>query len=74
MEQTSGPSLADAPALPTLALSQLVAITGIYPIRGVEGTATNNQGMIQTFAGMQAFGAPPAHGQLLPIAPNTPLF
>jgi microcystin-dependent protein len=74
MEQTSGPPLADAPALPTLAIAQLVATTGIYPIRGAEGTATNYQGMIQTFAGMKAFGAPPSQGQLLPIAPYTALF
>lgn len=74
MEQTDDSTLASAPELPTLALSQLVALTGLYPTRGGEGYATNYEGTIQTFAGRQAYGAPPAQGQLLPLAAYTALF
>jgi microcystin-dependent protein len=65
-------STAPAPALPVLAMPQLVAVAGVYPPRGGgEGPASFTQGMIQPFAaGMAAYGAPPAQGQLLPI--NTP--
>ena len=75
MEKTSGPSLEFAtPVLPTLAIPQLVATAGIYPIKDSPGWGTNYLGMIQTFAGTSAYGAPPAQGQLLVLTSNTALF
>jgi microcystin-dependent protein len=62
------------PPQPTLTMPQLVGIGGQYPQRGAGGPALNFQGMVQPFAGMTAFGALPAQGQLLAVAQSQQLF
>jgi microcystin-dependent protein len=54
-----------APGPTTLAMPQLVAMSGQFPMRGDGGTnAYFTQAMVQTFAGsLSAFGAPRAEGQ-----------
>ena len=61
-----------APAPATLAMPQLVALSGWYPSQGFdEGDPYFTMGMIQSFAGpITAYGAPRAEGQLLPINGN----
>lgn len=52
----------------TLSMSQLAAISGLYPSPG-DWPAAFTAGMIQSYAGERdIFGAPPAIGQLLPIS------
>jgi len=59
-----------APGPTTLAMPQLVALSGEFPTRGDGGTnAYFTLAMIQTFAGsIAAFGAPRAEGQTLQIS------
>lgn len=68
--------VAPFPTPATLAMPQLMAISGQYPARGDGGTnAYFNQAMIQTFAGLEpAFGAPRAEGQILQIEVYMALF
>src|SRR5687768_13200416 len=70
-EVTVGPA-PPGPAPATLAVPELVAIAGEYPVQdGGAAAALFTTGMIQPFAGLSpAFGAPRAEGQLLPI--NSP--
>lgn len=60
------------PPSPTIALPQLFAMGGEYPVPG-PGAAQNVTAMVQTFAGASAYGAPRAQGQLLQIMTNQPL-
>ena len=60
--------------LATLAMPELVALAGTYPLRGEAGPAQFVQGLVQPFAGTAAFGALPAHGQFLSIAQSQQLF
>ena len=59
-----------APGPTTLAMPQLVALSGEFPTRGDGGTnAYFSLAMVQTFAGsIPAFGAPRAEGQTLQIS------
>ena len=59
-----------APGPTTLAMPQLVALSGEFPTRGDGGTnAYFTLAMVQTFAGLSpAFGAPRAEGQVLQIS------
>jgi microcystin-dependent protein len=66
-------ALAPAPALPVLAMPQLVVVVGFFPMQpggpGYSSVPSQlNMGMIQPFAGMAAYGAPPGQGQMLPVA------
>jgi microcystin-dependent protein len=74
--QSSVPIARPAPPSPTLAMRQLVATDGQFPIRGDGGTVPYfYMAMVQPFAGsMAAYGAPPADGQLMPIMQNQGLF
>lgn len=78
MQEVTGPALSFAPsALPTLAIQQLVAIQGNFPVRGPDGEATNVVGMVLGYGGggtSDIYGAPPAQGQLLAISQATMLF
>lgn len=59
---------------PSLALTQTIAVQGIFPPRDCCGTAPY-LGMVHTFAGnFGPFGMPQTAGQLLPISQNTALF
>jgi microcystin-dependent protein len=59
-----------APGPTSLAMPQLMALSGQYPMRGDGGTnAYFTQAMVQTFAGsLPAYGAPRAEGQLEQIS------
>ncbi len=75
----SGGSLGAEPSTEaTLAMPQLVAVQGVFPVRGDGGTtAMVTLGMIQSYAGLSpVFGVPRAEGQLLSISipPNQALF
>ena len=61
-----------APAPATLAMPQLVALSGWYPSHGFDQADPYfTMGMIQSFAGTtSAYGAPRAEGQSLPIDGN----
>lgn len=65
-----------APLPPTpLAVPQLMATAGMFPVNGEGGAAMFTLGMIQSFAGSsQVFGAPNADGQVLRVSSNPPLF
>lgn len=57
----------------TLAMHQLVATNGYYPLP--DGSASFTLGMIQTYAGARpVFGAPDARGQVLQINQYPPLY
>src|SRR5262245_43693430 len=58
----------------SLALTQYLPLSGIYPAAGVDSGGIL-LGSIRTFAGNFAFGgSAAAEGQILPIISNTPLF
>jgi microcystin-dependent protein len=62
------------PVKPMLALPQLVATGGEFPVRSGDGAASFTLGMIQSAAGAGgAFGAPAADGRMLPVPTNQPL-
>lgn len=66
-----------AATLPTvLWIPQLVAVQGLWPTRGGgSGPPYYSLGMIQSFAALyDAYGAPTASGQVIPIQSNTALF
>lgn len=70
------PPVPQRPVPPTtvLALPQLVATAGEFPVRNGDGAASFTLGMIQTAAGAgEAFGAPAADGRELPVPTNQPL-
>jgi microcystin-dependent protein len=59
---------------PTLALPQLFATGGAFPVRTGDEPAGFTLGMVQSFAGPGgAFGAPPADGRMLAVNTNQPL-
>ena len=60
---------------PSLALTQSIHVSGVYPPRDNPGSpGTNYLGMLRTFAGNTSFSSPTANGQILSIAQNTALF
>jgi microcystin-dependent protein len=59
----------------TLAMQQLVAVHGAFPIRGEGGAACLSQGLVHSFAGTTAaYGAPSAEGQMLQVPQNQALY
>jgi microcystin-dependent protein len=70
MEEPMGDGFRPAPGPTTLAMPQLMALSGQFPTRGDGGTnAYFTLGMVQTFAGSSAaYGAPRAEGQTLQIS------
>jgi microcystin-dependent protein len=68
------PTPPSPPAEGVLALSQLIATAGEFPVRTGESATGFTLGMVQSFAGRDGvFGAPPADGRELPVSGNQPL-
>ena len=64
-----------APIPVTQAMTQLVAVNGVYPAHDAGGNACFTLGMVQTFAGFSSvYGTSRAQGQTLPLNVNQALF